>query len=83
MSIHFLSRFAIRDRVYMDGCRSVAGVVTGFTFRDTRTPVVEVGWFVNGDAKSTWFEEWRLAPCEDHHVGTGSLDRPPTGSSLL
>lgn len=50
----------------MDGDSSIKGTVTGFQFRTTRDPIVEVSWFHNGDAKTGWFEEWRLSLENSH-----------------
>jgi hypothetical protein len=55
------SKWAIGDRVQIDGCDSVVGTVTGFCFRLTRDPTIEISYFHNGDAKSAWVEEFRIS----------------------
>lgn len=52
------------QKVNIDDDQSIVGTVTGFCFRVTRDPTVEVSWFHNGDAKTGWFEEWRLSRSE-------------------
>ena len=56
----FESAWTMGDHVNVDSDKSIIGVVTGFNFRRTQDPTVEVSWFHNGDAKTAWFEEWRL-----------------------
>lgn len=59
----FHSRFALRDRVTIDGDgdgKGVVGTVTGLTWRVTTEPTIEVSWFYDGQARAAWFEEWRL-----------------------
>lgn len=57
---HYLSKFALQQRVSIDTDEAIIGTVTGIAFRVTRDPTIEVSWMHNGDAKSAWFEEWRL-----------------------
>lgn len=60
------SKFDYGDRCYIDHDESVVGVVTSFQFRMSRVEaVVELSWMHNGDAKSGWFEEWRLVKVEN------------------
>lgn len=59
----------LEDKVIIDGDTSIKGVVTGFQFRLTRAPVVEVSYFHNGEAKAVWIEEWRLDPVEESTNG--------------
>lgn len=56
----FHSQWTINDRVHIDNDTSIVGIVTGICFRLVRAPTIEVSWFANGDAKTAWFEEWRL-----------------------
>lgn len=58
------SKWHFKDKVVIDEDRSITGIVTGFQFRVTSQPLVEVSWFHNGDAKTGWFEEWRLMTTE-------------------
>ncbi|RAI42648.1 hypothetical protein [Rhodoplanes roseus] len=67
--MQFESRFALFQRVTIDGDVSIVGTVTALCFRGTRQTVAEVSWFHNGDAKTGWFEEERLAL-------EGARDRP-------
>lgn len=52
--------FDFRDIVTIDGDRSLFGSITGVQFRTTREPLYEVSYMHNGDAKTSWIEEWRL-----------------------
>ena len=60
----FLSRWAFRDRVYIDGDRSIVAVITEFSFTEASMPTARAVWFSNGDSKEGWFEEWRLSEAE-------------------
>jgi hypothetical protein len=57
----FETAFSLRDRVCIDGDRSLMGVVTAVQFREIRAPLYGVSYVFNGDAREAWFEEWRLA----------------------
>jgi len=60
----FESTLSFRDRVWLDGEGSIEGIVTAFCFRETNCITIEVSWIHNGEAKSAWFEEWRLTKAE-------------------
>lgn len=62
--VSFHSRWQFGQRVIMDDDLSIRGTITGFCFRVTRDPTVEVSWFHNCDTKIGWFEEWRLAKAD-------------------
>ncbi len=57
----FQSKWVFGDIVTIDGDRTIKGSVTGFAFRVTRSPTVEVSYFHNGESKTAWVEEWRLS----------------------
>lgn len=62
---HFHSRFALRDKVTIDGDRQGKGIighVTALTWRATGEPIVEVSWFNGGEARSAYIDAWRLEP---------------------
>ncbi len=55
-------RWSFRDRVWLDGEGSIEGIVTGFQFDgEDHAPLVAVSWIHNGEAKSAWFQDWRLS----------------------
>lgn len=58
--MQFDSSFALGQLVAIDGDDSIVGTITGFTFRTTRAPLIEVSWFHNGELKTGWIEESRL-----------------------
>lgn len=58
---HFVSDWRLSQRVHIDGDTSIIATVTGFCFRLSRQPTVEVSYFHNGDSKSAWVEETRLS----------------------
>lgn len=55
--------FDIRDRVHIDGCKDLVGVVTAITCRPSYVINYEVSW-VAGEAKSAIIEGWRLSLVE-------------------
>ena len=57
----FESKFALRDRVLIDGDDSLRGTVTGFRFHDVCGALIEVAWVHNGDHRTAWVEEWRVS----------------------
>lgn len=61
----FNSSLDYRDKVYIDGDRTILGTVLSFQFRTTFVfPNVEVSWLHNGAVVTQWFEEWRLTKQE-------------------
>lgn len=53
------------EHVHIDGDKSIAATITGFMFKMSSCPAVEVSWFLNGEAKGAWFDESRLSLVED------------------
>ena len=51
--------FRFGSRVVVDDKMGIEGVVTGFAIYP-HVAEVRVDWFANGDAKSSWFAEWRV-----------------------
>lgn len=58
--VPYLAKFALRDRVTMDGCADLIGTITAATFRTGSSIEYEVSWMHNGDAKSAYVQEFRL-----------------------
>lgn len=58
--MHIVTQFDIRDRVYIDGCRGLVGMITGVIARATDRTIYEVGWIANGVSQDVQLEEWRL-----------------------
>lgn len=54
-------KFAIRQRVHVDGDSSITGVVTMIEWRAPDIVRYEVSWLCGGDAKFIIFDEWRLS----------------------
>jgi len=52
--------FTIKDRVYVDGCRELVGVITAVHYRSPQQVSYEVSWVCNGKAESSLIEGWRL-----------------------
>jgi hypothetical protein len=52
--------FRPRDRVYIDGCKDLIGVITAVQWRHPAVINYEVSWVSNGKAESALIEEWRL-----------------------
>lgn len=53
-------KFAIGERVRIDGDGSIAGVIVGVEWRSRTVVRYEVSRICNADAKFTFFDEWRL-----------------------
>lgn len=64
MSQTVVSLFAMRDRVYIDGCNGLVGVVTAITWRAQDVINYEVSWVVGGKAESSIIESWRLTSAD-------------------
>ena len=56
----FNAPFSFGTRVRVDGKTGIEGVVTGYLIYP-QISEVKVSWFANGDSKSDWFAEWRVA----------------------
>jgi hypothetical protein len=56
----FVSPFALTDKVYVDNYKDLVACVVGHLWTHEDGPQVKLAWMANGDAKSAWFEEWRL-----------------------
>ena len=54
--------FDIGDRVHIDGCPSIVGIVTAVEIRPSDVVRYEVSWVINGDARFVILDEWRLSP---------------------
>ena len=55
------SKFDIKDRVTIDGDKSISGVVTMIEWRGDGTAVrYEISWIIGGKPEFTIFDEWRL-----------------------
>lgn len=61
----FTTKWALGQHVHIDTDRSITATITGFCWRSTREPTVELSWFSNGDAKTAWVEENRLRDADD------------------
>ena len=59
MPLHETKR-DIKDRVTIDGDRSIIGSVTAVIIRSNKVVLYEVSYVHAGDAKAGVFEEWRL-----------------------
>lgn len=55
----FETKFAIGDKVNIDGDTSIAAVVTGICIY-AYSPVYDVSWFNDGVAETDKFDEFRL-----------------------
>lgn len=56
----FEAAFAFGDRVCIDGDAGISAVVVGFCFYE-RGHNIQVAWFNNGKAESSWVEHYRLS----------------------
>lgn len=56
----FSSKFEFNDEVTVGQDTAIKAVVTGFMFRTTRAPMVEISYFHNGVAQTAMVEEGRL-----------------------
>ena len=59
------SEFAIKDKVNVDGCKELTGVITGIIWRHPTIINYEVSWVVAGKSESSVIEGWRLTLAED------------------
>ncbi len=59
----FLAKFGPTDRVYIDGCKDLIGIVTGALFRRGRV-VYEVEWMNSGKLESVCLDEFRVSLAE-------------------
>lgn len=60
------SKFNIQDRVNIDGCKNIVGVVTCIEWRGDGTRVrYEVSWFHEGVVQFVVFDEWRLSEVKE------------------
>ncbi len=53
------SEFAVGNRVNIDGCESLIGIITAVIWRHPEIVNYEVSWVHNGDSKSFVIEGWR------------------------
>lgn len=60
-----VSKYSPKDRVYIDGCNSLVAVITAVQWRNENHVNYEVSWFIDGDARWEFIEEWRLSPAEE------------------
>lgn len=67
-----VTKLDIRDRVYIDGCRGLVGVITGVIFRADNRTIYEVGWIADGSSKEAQLEEWRLTKVPEEAYDAGS-----------
>ena len=58
------SEFALRDKVNIDGCKELVGVITAVIWRHPTIINYEVSWVSNGKSESSSIEGWRLALVE-------------------
>ena len=58
------AEFSPSDRVYIDGCRDLIGVVTAVQWRHVAVINYEVSWVSQGKAESAMIEGWRLTLAE-------------------
>jgi len=56
--------FTVRDRVHVDGCKDLVGVVTAVHYRNPQQVCYEVSWVCGGKPESTLIEGWRLTDVE-------------------
>lgn len=54
------AEFSPRDRVYVDGCENLVGVVTAVQWRHRDVINYEVSWIDSGLSHSPIIEGWRL-----------------------
>lgn len=59
MNIH--TEFGIGDRVHIDSCPSIVGVITLIEVRRSDLIRYEVSWIDAGNAQFVVFDEWRLS----------------------
>lgn len=55
----FSSRFALGDKVTIDGDASIRATVIGFAFY-AHVEQVQCAWFANGSAQEAWINEFRI-----------------------
>jgi len=60
------------EKVHIDGCESLTGVVTAVQWRNVHQISYEVSWIANGDSKHDVIEEWRISAAG---AGSGSTCR--------
>jgi hypothetical protein len=58
---NILPKFNIGDKVNIDGCKNLIGVITGVMWRNINQISYEVSYISNGDSKNPIIEEWRLS----------------------
>ena len=61
MSQTITSEFAVGDRLHIDGCRELIGVVTAIQWRHPNVVNYEVSWVDRGASMSPIIEGWRLS----------------------
>jgi hypothetical protein len=59
----FSSKFALRDRVWIDGDDTINATVVGFAFYG-QTTEVQISWVHAGAIQTAWVAEWRLTHAE-------------------
>lgn len=59
------SKFAVQDRVNIDGCKELTGVITAVIWRAPTIVNYEVSWVVAGKSESPMIEGWRLSLAEE------------------
>lgn len=59
------SNFDIGNRVNIDGCKNLIGVIAAIMWRHPEVISYEVSWVYECDSKSPIIEGWRLSLSED------------------
>ena len=59
------SKFAVGDKVNIDGCKELTGVITGIMWRHQTIINYEVSWVTAGKSESPILEGWRLTLAEE------------------
>ena len=60
MSHNYKSKFALDEKVIVDGCSSIIATVTGICFRDHLCEL-EISWWNSGSLCTAWVPERRLS----------------------
>lgn len=62
--MHINTKFAIKDKVNIDGYENLDVYITAIQWRSDNKVVYECAWISNGDPKLALIEEWRLNLCQ-------------------
>jgi len=60
MECQVAAEFSVGDKVWVDGCRELTGIITAIQWRHVDMVNFEVSWISNGEPKIALIESWRL-----------------------